>query len=138
MIKIIMLITVLALFLVIIRYLHNKHVKIETYLSTSNIENVSSSILDSTHVEPEYIEVTDTVYVQPTNVPVQEITCEPQVDSFNKINVDTINKQNTSHENNTIDFMTDVNINGTLNVNEIKMNNRTLFTYDSASNTLRI
>ena len=136
MIKIIMLITVLALFLVIIRYLHNNHVRVETY--TSSVQNVSNSILNSKSVEPKYIEVTDTVFVEPPNVPVKKITCNPQTDSFDKINVDTINKLNTSHENNTIDFMNDVNINGTLNVNEIKMNNRTLFTYDSASNTLRI
>lgn len=138
MIKIVMLITVLALFLVIIRYLHNNHVRVEKYTNISPTEKVSNSILNSKSVEPKYIEVTDTVFVEPPNVPVKKITCNPQADSFDKINVDTINKLNTSHENNTIDFMTDVNINGTLNVNEIKMNNRTLFTYDSASNTLRI
>jgi hypothetical protein len=102
----------------------------------TSIEKVSSSYLDATIVEPEFIEITDTIYVEP-KVPVNEVTCEPRQESFNKINVDEIHTH-TTEETNNIDFMNDVNINGTLNVNKIKMNDKELFTYDTASKTLKL
>ena len=137
---IVMLMIVFFHFLLMIRYLHNFHVK-ETYMDEDNgeytsMEKVSSSYLDATTVEPKYIEITDTIYVEP-KVPVNEITCEPRQDSFNKINVDEIHTH-TEEETHNIDFMNDVNINGTLNVNKIKMNDKVLFTYDTASKTLKL
>lgn len=138
--RIVMLMVVFFNFLLMIRYLHKVHIK-ETYMDENNrvdtsIEKVSSSYLDATIVEPEFIEITDTIYVEP-KVPVNEVTCEPRQESFNKINVDEIHTH-TTEETNNIDFMNDVNINGTLNVNKIKMNDKELFTYDTASKTLKL
>ena len=136
---IVMLMIVFFHFLLMIRYLHNFHVK-ETYTEENNreytsMESVTSSYLDANINEPEYIEITDTIYVEP-KVPVNEVTCEPRQESFNKINVDEIHTHTEETQN--IDFMNDVNINGTLNVNKIKMNDKVLFTYDTASKTLKL
>ena len=135
-----MLMIVFFHFLLMIRYLHNFHVK-ETYTEENSnednsIEKVSSNYLDATTVEQELIEITDTIYVKP-NVPVNEVTCEPRQESFDKINVDEI-RANTADETQNIDFMNDVNVNGTLNVNKLKINDKVLFTYDTASKTLKL
>lgn len=130
-------------FLLLIRSIHNFHVK-EKY--TDNISNdsiittnISSDMLDATIVEPEYIEsiITDTIYRDPI-VPVQEITCEPKMESFNKINVNEISTH-TDNENDHVEFTNNVNINGTLDVKEkIKINDKVLFNYDKDSKTLII
>ena len=129
-------------FLLMIRSIHNFHVK-EKYtnniLDDLVITKTSSDMLDATIVEPEYIEsiITDTIYRDPI-VPVQEITCEPKMESFNKINVNEISTH-TDNENDNVEFSNNVKINGVLDVKEkIKINDKVLFNYDKDSKTLII
>lgn len=124
-------------FLLMIRIVHKVHIR-ETYADVTDMSvtsQTSNSMLDATTVEPDYIEVTDTIYVTP-DVPVETITCEPKNDSFDKINVNEIS---THTDNANVQFTNNVNINGTLEVKgTIKMNDKVLFNYDEDSKTLRI
>lgn len=130
-------------FFLLIRSIHKFHVKeryTENRFNDSKITTkISSDMLDATIIEPKYIEsiITDTIY-RDRAVPVQEITCEPKMESFNKINVNEISTH-TDNENDTVEFTNNVNINGTLDIKDrIKVNDKVLFNYDKDSKTLII